>query len=593
MKIPLRVPLVSRAARAAVVLAVIVAGGESALWGAEKERPTGVVGPVVKNVDVSITNLDVVVTDSKGKRVTGLRKEDFDVIEDGYQQILTNFYAVEGGMLKIVGDDPAPALTEGQATAAPAKIEAGIAEVAPLPVLKTRIVIFIDNLHIAAYNRNRVLRNIEAFVRANVKDNTEAMVVTWERSLKVLRKFTNDGRDVADVLKQVEEISAQGSTRISERQDVLRAIDDSRTIDEAVSRIRQYVLAQKNDLDFTVEALKTAVNQLAGVEGKKIFLHVSDGLPQSPGYELWLYAQGKYQSQSLLLNAQEFDKTAGFLGVIRNANAAGVTIYTVDAAGLSVDSSVSAENRTTGSVTSMARLDSFAEKNNEQAMLSLMSEETGGAAILNKNDITLALNELERDCTSYYSLGYRSLRSGADRPHKVDVRVKRKGLTARARRSYLEKSAETRITEATLSALVFPRADNPLAAGLETGTPAPADRENFLVPFRIRIPFSRITLLPDGPKLKGRLIVYFVVLDSNGKQSDLAQQSIPVEVDAKAFDSFSKKDFIYDARLLMIPGGQRISIAVRDDLTNAVSYIQKSIFVSVFSGQAGTSGPKP
>ncbi len=240
-----------------------------------------------------------------------------------------------------------------------------------------------------------------------------------------------------------------------------------------------------------------------------------------------------------------------------------------------------------------ARLDTFAEQNNEQAMLTLMSEETGGVAILNKNDITPALKDLERDCTSYYSLGYRSLRSGADRPHKVDVKMKRKGLAARARRSYLEKSPETRITEATLSALVFPRDDNPLAVGLETGTPAPADRANFLVPIRIRVPYSRIMLLPDGPRLKGRLILYFVVLDSVGKQSDLAQQSIPIEVEAKLFEAVSKKDFIYDARLMMIPGGQRLSIAVRDDLTNAVSYIQKSIFVSVFSGEAGTSGPKP
>jgi VWFA-related protein len=588
MKIRLRVPLIPRAARAVIVAAALLAGGETALSGAENERPTGVVGPVVKNVDVSITNLDVVVTDSKGNRMPGLRKEDFEVIEDGLQQIVLNFYAVEAGVLKVIGDDPVPAPAQAALAGAPAKVEAGNAEVAPLPVLKTRIVIFVDNLHITPYNRNRILRNIEAFVRTNVKDNIEAMVVTWERSLKVLRKFTNDGRDIADVLKQVEEISAQGSARLSERRDVLKAIDDAKSVDEAVSRIRSYILAQKNDLDFTVEALKTAINQLAGVEGKKIFLHVSDGLPQSPGYELWLYAQERFRSSSLLLNAQEFDKTAGFLGVIRNANAAGVTIYAVDAGGLSVDPSVSAENRSMG-----ARLDTFAERNNEQSMLALMSEETGGAAILNKNDITTALNDLERDCTSYYSLGYRSLRSGADRPHKVDVKVKRKGLKARARRSYLEKSPETRITEATLSALVFPRDDNPLAVGLETGTAAPADRSNFLVPIRIRVPYSRITLLPDGPKLRGRLILYFVVLDSAGKQSDLAQQSIPIEVEAKSFDAFSKKDFVYDGRLLMIPGGQRLSIAVRDDLTNAVSYIQKSIFVSVFSGEAGTSGPKP
>ena len=369
MKFRHLVPPSPRAAWAAAALAALLAGTGGTVSGAEKEKPTGVVGPVVKNVDVSITNLDVVVTDSKGNRVTGLRKDDFEVVEDGLQQIISNFYVVEAGILKVIGDDPVPAPAQQAAAAEPAKVEVGNAEVAPLPVLKTRIVIFVDNLNIAAFNRNRVLRNLEAFVRTNVKDNTEAMVVTWERSLKVLRKFTNDGRDVADVLKQVEEISAQGSARLSDRRDVIKAIDDSSTVEEAVSRIRSYILAQKNDLDFTVENLKTAVNQLSGVEGKKIFIHVSDGLPQSPGLELWLYAQDKYRSQSLLLNAQEFDKTVGYLGVIRSANAAGVTIYAVDAGGLSVDESVSAENRSMGQ-----RLDTFAAKNNEQSMLTLMSE---------------------------------------------------------------------------------------------------------------------------------------------------------------------------------------------------------------------------
>src|SRR5512140_3259456 len=216
MKTVLRASLVSRAALAAVVV-TFLAGGETALWGAEKEKPTGVVGPVVKNVDVSITNLDVVVTDSKGNRVTGLRKDDFEVIEDGLQQILTNFYAVEAGIAKVMADEPV-APVPGAAVAAPAEV--GNAEVAPLPVVKTRIVIFIDNLNISPVNRNRVLRNIEAFARANVKGNVEAMVVTWARSLKVLRKFTNDGRDVADVLQQVEELSAEGAQRISDRREI-------------------------------------------------------------------------------------------------------------------------------------------------------------------------------------------------------------------------------------------------------------------------------------------------------------------------------------------------------------------------------------
>jgi hypothetical protein len=49
---------------------------------------------------------------------------------------------------------------------------------------------------------------------------------------------------------------------------------------------------------------------------------------------------------------------------------------------------------------------------------------------------------------------------------------------------------------------------------------------------------------------------------------------------AKDLDALNRRDFVYDVRLLMIPGGQRLSLAVRDEPTNTVSYVQQAIFVS-------------
>ena len=36
---------------------------------------------------------------------------------------------------------------------------------------------------------------------------------------------------------------------------------------------------------------------------------------------------------------------------------------------------------------------------------------------------------------------------------------------------------------------------------------------------------------------------------------------------------------------MVIPGGQKRALAIRDDVTNTTSYLQKSIFVSAFAGQ--------
>ena len=555
-------------AAALLVAALVGSPAGSQVPAGVPETPAG--GFVAREV-ITVTNLDVVVTDGKGNRVTGLKKEDFVVVEDHLEQLITNFSPVEQGrfVLPVEETPAAPVPAPAPAPAAPEK------------VLKTRIIIFVDNLHLAPFDRNRVLRNVEVFVRENVKDNVEGMIVAWNRSLKIRRKFTNDGRDLSDVLKQLEDESAFGQQTITERRDVIKAIDDSTSVDQAEGRVRTYCQSLDNDLNFTIDAMNTTVNQLAGVEGRKILIHVSGGLPQSPGAELWKYLSDKYpNSVNQSMSNFEFDRTTKYLSVVQAANASGVSIYMIDASGLTVDSNISAENRSQGQ-----RLDTFLEQNNLQSMLSLMAEETGGEAILNKNDVLGALKNVEKDYTSYYSIGYRSVRSGLDRPHKVEVKLKKKGLNVRARRSYLEKGIETKVREAVTSALFFARDDNPLAVGLEVGKPVPADRENFAVPVIIRIPYARLAMLPEGSKVRGRVVFYFVVIDSAGKQSELTTQPVPIDIDAKKFEALARKDFIYDVKLIMIPGGQKLSIAVRDDITNSTSYLQKSVFVSAFAGE--------
>ncbi len=557
----------------------VVAG----LAGAQSKPPAPTAAPAptpagtfVSRETVAVTNVDVVVEDGKGNRVTGLRREDFIVIEDGLEQPITNFFAIDQGRLVVLGDEelpPPPALP-------PSGVPPPAAAGAP-PTPKTRIVIFVDNLSLTPFNRNRVLRNVEEWVRNAVKDNTEGMIVVWNRSLKIRRKFTNDGRDLSDVLKQIEDESGQGTTRINSLRDLLQRIDESKSADQSVALGRQFAEEQKSDLRFTLDAVKSTIDQLSGVDGRKIFVHVSEGLPQSPGAEVWRYIQEKYQDTSAMMNQFQYDQTPTYVSIIQAANAAGVTLYFFDATGLAADPNISAENRYQS-----VRIDTFVQRTNNQSMLQLMATETGGEAVLNRNNITPDLQKIEKDFTSYYSLGYRSLRSGLDRPHKLDVKVKRKGLVARARRSYVEKGLETRTVEAVMSGLFFARDENPLAAGLEVGQPVPSETGYFSVPVRIRIPYSRIAMLPDGAKVRGRLTFYFVVMDSSEKKSDLSSQTKVLEMDAKRFEDLQRKDFIYDVSLLMIPGRQRLSFAVRDETTTTTSYLQQNIFVSVFSGDA-------
>src|SRR5580658_10976860 len=52
-------------------------------------------GPVIR-VTVDLVQVDAVVTDSQGRHVTGLKPEDFTILEDGKPQKITHFSYVPG-----------------------------------------------------------------------------------------------------------------------------------------------------------------------------------------------------------------------------------------------------------------------------------------------------------------------------------------------------------------------------------------------------------------------------------------------------------------------------------------------------------------
>src|SRR5947207_5107605 len=57
-----------------------------------------------ETIDVSIVNLDVIVTDKRGHRVHGLTKDDFEVFEDGKPQSISNFAAYAPEPKSVVTD---------------------------------------------------------------------------------------------------------------------------------------------------------------------------------------------------------------------------------------------------------------------------------------------------------------------------------------------------------------------------------------------------------------------------------------------------------------------------------------------------------
>lgn len=530
---------------------------------AQKNVP--VIPPLTENVTVAVTDVEVVVTDSKGRRVPGMTKEDFQVFEDGVPQPITNFYAVSEGRT---------VLPDGKAVSLTAEEEKAVEEVPSN--LKAKYVIYVDNLNIDPLHRNRIFRTVKDFVEKRIGPNAEGMVVTFNRSLKIRQKFTSDKGVLVGALEEIESQSGGGATIVSERKDALQKITEGKSQADAIDLARQTARSMDYDLQTSIEALKNTINGLAGVDGRKILLYLSDGLPQSVGEELFETIQKKYQSPDAMMEALAFDRSSSYAGIIQAANAQGVTIYAIDAAGLQIEEGISAENASMEN-----RPSTFFLQQNLQAPLELISRETGGIAAINSNDASRELDEVAKDFSDFYSLGYRSTRGAVDRPHQIEVKVKKSGLRVRYRSGYLEKTIETRTAEAVTAALYYPRSENSMKFGVAVGKPKPYGTETYLVPVKISVPLGNVTLVPEGDDYHGRLFVYFVVLDSGGQQSDLQIRPLDIKVAGKSYDSARKKDYGYDVQLIMIPGGQKLSVALRDGVSSAVSFVQRSVFIPV------------
>ncbi len=537
--------------------------------------------PFVDVVNVSVVNVDVYVTDKQGRSVTGLKREDFQLFENGRPVEVTNFFAVNEGRPVTPLEDkaaaPAPAVPGTAPAPAPPEPEK-----AEMPEdQRLRLVVYIDNFNLRPFNRNRVMRELRAFIGQKLTKGDQLMLVTYDRELHIRRTFTSDPSLIAAALLDIEKISAMGVHADSDRRDTLQRIEDSQTVSEASGYARSYAQSTFNDLSFSVDALKKLIDSLAGMPGRKAVVYVSDGLQMIAGQDVFYAVQNKYGEQSSLIQSLEFDASRRLTELTAQANANRVTFYTIDAAGLRPYDSVSAENRGPGPQSpGLSQLVDSVRISNLQSPLQMLAERTGGVAIINTNVVMPQLERIARDFNTYYSLGYSPPHYGDGRYYKVEVKVKnRKDVVVRHREGYRDKSTEARMTDGTLAALSFPFEENPLGVAVEFGQAKPRDDGFFLVPVMVRIPIGKLVLVPREQTEEAKVRLFVAAIDSNGRTSDVQQVPVPISIPKAEVATAQGKQYVYTVTLMMRGGNQRVAVGVRDDVGAEASFVSRGVTV--------------
>ncbi|HJW92527.1 MAG TPA: VWA domain-containing protein [Thermoanaerobaculia bacterium] len=543
---------------------------------AQQKKPQGEPQRLVETMDVRVINIDVVVTDRKGNVIHGLKKGDFEIVENGIPKPVSNFYEVIGD--KALSTDETPAPANATTTTTPVQTQV---QVDP-DAMRRRIIFFIDNLSLAPFNRNRVFSQMKDFVKTVMRPGDEAMIATFNRSMKVRVPFTRDPIQLIQMLDVIAGESAMGGQNRSDRNQVQSEIRDASSFEDAVASARAYAQSVDHDLRQSSESLNALMSTLAGVEGKKILVLTSEGFPLQPGRDAFAYiddqaTQKGWQGNTALMEGMSFDATSVIQGVAKNANANGITLYTIHAGGLQVGGENSAEN---SRPTSM--LVSTAIEQNTVDSMQLMADMTGGIASVQTNNFKLAFNNIQRDLDSYYSLGYRAANTErVDRQRALEVRLKnnpRNQYIVRARQSFVEKSTYAEMSDRVIANLLYSSKANDMHVLMRMARPIPTDDELFRVPVEVQIPMESITLLPQGEgQYVGGFDVYVVVGNKDGDMSDVARKTHQITIPKEDWEKTKGKYYTYTLDLLMEPGLNRVSIGVIDSISSVSGFAKDQI----------------
>jgi VWFA-related protein len=383
--------------------------------------------PVVFSVSTTLVQTDAVVTDGRGRQVTGLKPEDFEVLLDGKPQLISNFSYIQL-------DSPSvnlPALSRSTSELASTG-GAPVSVIRPADVRRS-VVLMVDDLNLSFEGMATVRRALKNFVENQMQPGD--LVAVWEtgRVNTVFQQFTPDKRALLTAINSLQYNSiARGALDMSPPRlqlsrggaDAMRApFGPSRSEDAGWLPREERAFLRSNLTAGALTTIDELLDELRQLGGRKALVLFSDGLDLFPN------------PNRLLVSIDYRGLQNAFRHLIDKANRSGTVIYTVDAQGL-VAAPGGADERL-GQALALS-----------QAGLIQLAENTGGLPVMNGNGLDGALERVEEDQKGYYLIGFRapvginSQRLSSVDYHSIRVRLKVAGLHVRSRSGFWAETDE-------------------------------------------------------------------------------------------------------------------------------------------------------
>ena len=391
-------------------------------------------------LDVRQVLVPVIVTDKKGRHVTGLHASDFHIFEDGIEQEIAAFNT------NVIAAQPAGA-------SAP----------------RRTYVICLDTLHSSFANSGHVRDALEKLFEHDPGADSQYVLVNLGRQLQMIQTATHDSSAILSRIRSKDysnALSGAEATNLAAEVDGIRRRMEqycrscpcglrapARSCDPEQQQLKMSIDAQAERTGMLTNAflagLKSLVEELAKLSTERKLVLVSDGFNLRPGREFYAVVAA-YLPNSPYWRSSSEDMEPVLQQTLSIAAERNVTIYTLDSRG-SYSPSVSRglSDATSSGMGTSARANRggavAAEEDRQQSSVTWenasgmdqLARATGGVFFHDNNDLLKSLRTALADGREYYMIAYVPKNPAQDGKYRrITVELGDKKLNVRAKPGY-------------------------------------------------------------------------------------------------------------------------------------------------------------
>jgi VWFA-related protein len=503
---------------------------------------------------VRLVLVDVVATDKQGDFVADLKKEDFEVYEDGKRMPINS--------LELIFFEKEDILKEKKSISKPERKFSR----------KKRFFVIFDSINtiprIIDRSKQPILENLISLI----EQGREIMVfeLDKEEGMQILQPFTSDEKLIAKAVdKATGNIWVEKSSDALSVSSILSQIDPSLEA-RAVTNfsLEKFQKSQEHMYEFqsrsrfakSINSFLSVMNVIKDYQGRKSVLLISGGFPAlsferiyaGEGIESTL-PMAQVSAAKLLDPFKVLQKTKSrdgdqiFTDLIRFANSHNITFYTMDPDNYLryVLPDIAYDNfpRKIHSLNS-AVFDDIAEiKKNEQSNLKYLANDTGGTHLLGEKKFDGFQKAVSRDLKNYYELSYAPKKKEEDgKYHKINVKIKRHGIDISFRKGYFDYTGDQKESLLFASAAYNPSLfkEIPFEARANTFVKG---KDKYILWFNVALPIKKI-ITKDYDWETTKILKLGIWIDEAGGESSLkSEMAIPIVLPPNLLQRLRRAEF--------------------------------------------------